>query len=116
MCLCVCADERDCVCEGEGEEGGRKGGGEEGGRVREKEVVGVGMDHNGACHPHVLVGVSGQSQGHDVQGTMHKAQGQGMVMGIEMRMGMGMGMGMGMEAGWESWEDGWERWCGWQKC
>ncbi len=35
VCLCVYADERDCVCEGEGEEGGRREGGRDEGRREE---------------------------------------------------------------------------------
>ena len=108
--MSVCMRMREIVCVREREtreEGGRESGREKGGRVREKEVVGVGMDHNGACHPHVLVGVSGQSQGHKAQGTRHKAQDtmtrDGNWDGDGMRMGMGSSGGG--EPGWR-WREG----------
>ena len=99
VCVSVCMRMRETVCMRERErreEGGRESGREKGGRVREKEVVGVGMDHNGACHPHVLVGVSGQSQGHKGQGTKHnntRHKAQGHCQGVGMGMGWGWGWG-----------------------
>ena len=112
VCVSVCVRVRETVCVRERErreERGRESGREEGGRVREKEVVGVGMDHNGACHPHVLVGVSGQSQGHKAQGTRHKAYGTRTRSADGDADEDGMGMGMGSSGGGETgrrWREG----------